>query len=525
MEDTWDRRPDSTPPEIYLAAAEALKDATLWALIEAEKELIKLIQRQKRFERHNMYKRATATTHVDITTKHFTKLGTVKVEPLTRSDFEADPLLWTLTWASGMPENDNRLYPLDSVAYATYLLDHENEHDRVDASFTGLIDVIGDLAAIQDILQGFDASRPCAWVAPADEKKRLELRKLLQVSGMLSHNESRITGQFRNLYEDCVADIEKNTSYDRLDMTDAKLSPAAVRLQAFCEKAPWPRGVTDGEERLQEQSIAHRALREFWQALRQARLEQMRTNNKKKTPASRVSPEGIDGCLEARLLSKFKGDAYLEQIQDEIRELSQDKARTLMRRKLRAEAAVNAKAVLAPRTEGAATSPKNTRIDKKKRKRDNKKDRTQQQDAALALIREMAPRWFEDEEDNNDVDEPAIEDEILEEPVSPGDRIPINRASQAVLGRIFRKDQTAFRWQDFVAAMYDAGYSVTSVAGSHHKFVKAEGKGKGSIIVPRPHNHAAAMEDWNIRPLKTRLTVDVHLRYQSFELRGKRRSR
>lgn len=110
---------------------------------------------------------------------------------------------------------------------------------------------------------------------------------------MLSHNESRITGQFRNLYEDCVADIEKNTSYDRLDMTDAKLSPAAVRLQAFCEKAPWPRGVTDGEERLQEQSIAHRALREFWQALRQARLEQMRCVEQEWTTWSLLQAVGI----------------------------------------------------------------------------------------------------------------------------------------------------------------------------------------------------------------------------------------
>ena len=175
----------------------------------------------------------------------------------------------------------------------------------------------------------------------------------------------------------------------------------------------------------------------------------------------RVTDEVISNCLEIRLLSKFKSDDYVDQIQDEISNLSKENAKEFQRIRRRAEAAARSESNPAPATGVILGGPTSPLVDKKKREKRKKKSNTREREDEIgALCELLIPNYFDvEEKDTGAQDEDDVE-ETEEEPLSPGDRIPVNRASLNVFGRIFGRNESAFRWQDFAAAMHDAGYRV-----------------------------------------------------------------
>ena len=160
------------------------------------------------------------------------------------------------------------------------LLEQSSEQQRIEASHTGLSDGLHDLIAVDVVLRKISSCRPLPLIIPFRYLTKAE-QTILKEAQVLSANEADMSGRYHFSEEESdklpigATIFSNDESYDRLVITDSKLVKCASRLQTLCVKTAWPRRVVNKEQRLKAQSVAHRALIEFWKLLRQTRLDQL----------------------------------------------------------------------------------------------------------------------------------------------------------------------------------------------------------------------------------------------------------
>lgn len=92
------------------------------------------------------------------------------------------------------------------------------------------------------------------------------------------------------------------------------------------------------------------------------------------------------------------------------------------------------------------------------------------------------------------------------EPPMPRATVVVKASSKQLLRRLYTADPTAkqpVRWDNFVAAMIDAGFSGAHSGGSAVTF-RDERQGKGAIVFHRPHP-VATLDDVKLRGMGKRL--------------------